>query len=850
MTKFSKIALKILEERYYLKDINGIRIENSPEDLFKRVAEYVAYAEKNYDSGDYTKYKDIFYEAMINQEIMPASPVLFNAGAGSNMLSSCFALPIDDNMDSILKSLRDGAIIFKYGGGVGWNFSKLRQKDSPLSSGGKSSGVCSFISLFNEMIETIKQGGKRRGAGAAILSVDHPDIVEFIMKKRSNNEWNNINISVICTDEFMKNVLNGEEESNKIWNIISESNWQAGDPNIIFIDSMNKYNTLPKYPIDNVNPCHEICMTAYESCNLTGINLDKILKGRKGNLKIDWDKLGKLIKIGHRFLDNTIDMNKFPLPEIEDFAKKTRRQGLYFFGLAPMLIKLGLRYGSQESIDLVDNLFCYINRVSLETCINLGKERGNFPEFNESVFFGKYKYMRCSNRLTIAPSGTTSRIADSYFSIEPYYAFEYESHIMDQIIEEKFSIKDEYKDMYPDALVTAHEISPEEHLRMMATVGKWIDQSVSKTINLPYEASILDVSAIFKLAFRLGLKAVSIYRTGSKGSQVLVEENIVSRSGKKIEVNEEYLKYLYLEKGYAQEQIAEILGISRMIVSLRLKKYNIPIRKKGGSSRYVFRPKCSTIKLLHDRGFNYDEIGKIFNHERDFIVDIMRDNENIGNLKERSIPISDITVEFIEGELLGDGCIMPISNSKETKMAYYCHSSKYYEYVDWLDYIFSSEGLVRSGEILRDEVEFNESHSVVYRYSTIACIELMGLRKKWYDENGKKEVPNSLSFTPTMIRQWFIGDGVVKPDGAIYFCTQSFSLNSLNILKREFKKIGIDDISTTKRNELYIKKRYSYILYEYMEKSYFEDAPCYDYKFIKYRNQTEPIQCKNGSCEI
>lgn len=842
---FSKTALKILSKRYYLKNKSNELIENSPEELFTRVANFIAEAERNYDNGNYDQYRNLFYELMINQELMPASPILFNAGTDEPMLSSCFSLPIDDNMESIMKSFRDGAFIFKYGGGVGWNFSKLRGAGTPLSTGGVSSGVCSFISLFDTMIETIKQGGKRKGAGAIILDVTHPEIEEFILSKENNDRWNNINISVICDDNFMGKIFEGDKDANRIWHLIAESNWKAGDPNIIFIDTMNRFNTLPHRKIDNVNPCHEICMSSYESCNLCGINLDKILKGRKNNQKIDWDKLGKLIKVGHRFLDNMIDMCKYPLPEIEQVAKATRRQGLYFFGLAPALIKLGLRYGSQESLDLIDNLFCYINRVSLESCIELGYERGNFPEFDMSSFKGKYKYMRCSHRLTIAPSGTTSRIADSYFSIEPYYAFEYKSNILDEIIDEKFGIKDEYKDIYPEALVTAHEIAPEEHLRVMATISKWIDQSISKTVNIPYESSVDDVSSIFKLAYKLGLKSISAFRTGSKSEQVLFNENPIKIKGKRrMEINEEYLRHLYLDKEYSQAQISEILGVSRTVVKLRLKEYGIPIRDERSSHRHIFRPDIETIKFLKSKGLNYDETAKIFGHERSFIDEIVSESkQSIGNYKDRSIPISPILLEFIEGELLGDGCIIPVSDSPNTNMAFYSHSSKYYEYLEWLDSIFSSEGLFKCGSIRRDITEWeNGSKSVVYRYQTISCIELMELENKWYT-NRIKIVPKSLKFTPTMVRQWFIGDGVVKSDGAVYFCTQSFDEDSINILKREFKSIGIDNISITKRNEIYIRRSGIPTLFEYMEKSYYEDAPCYDYKF------TNP-ECARGTCEI
>ena len=246
MNKFSDNAIRILNERYYLKDINGHFLEKTPEELFNRVSNFIALAENNYESGDYKKWQKKFFEAMMEQEFMPASPILFNADSKFPMLSSCFALPIEDNMESILKTLCDSAMIFKYGGGVGWNFSALREENARLSSGGLSSGVCSFIALYDQMIETVKQGGKRRGAGAAILDANHPDIEKFIKIKREEKKWSNINISVICDDNFMRKLFDGDEKSNFIWDIIAESNWMAGDPNVIFIDTMNKYNTRSK----------------------------------------------------------------------------------------------------------------------------------------------------------------------------------------------------------------------------------------------------------------------------------------------------------------------------------------------------------------------------------------------------------------------------------------------------------------------------------------------------------------------------------------------------------------------------------------------------------------------------
>jgi len=839
MGKFSKNALQILEERYFLRDIRGNHIEKTPEELFRRVANFIARAEYNYDKGDYEKYKELFYECMINQEFMPASPILFNAGTEFPMLSSCFALPIKDSMESILKTFCDSAMIFKYGGGVGWNFSNLREENARLSTGGFSSGVCSFITLFDQMIETIKQGGKRRGAGAAILDIEHPDVEKFINMKRNNDKWSNINISVVCTDDFMSKLFSDDPRSIELWEAVSESNWRAGDPNIVFIDTMNKFNTLPKYPIDSVNPCHEICMSPYESCNLSGINLDKILKGPKNKKKVDWDKLEYLIHIGHRFLDNNIDMCMYPIPEIREFALRTRRQGLYFFGLAPFLIKLGLRYGSQESIDMIDNLFCFINRVSLESCINLGEERGNFQDFDDSSFKGKYKYMRCSNRLTIAPSGSTSRISDSYFSIEPYYAFEYESKIIDKVIKDSFSIKDEYKDIYPRALVTAHEIKPEEHLRVMATVGKWIDQSISKTINLPHSATVEDVSKILKLAYKFGLKAIAIYRDGCKNQQVLNKP--VEKKGRKYDISKEILEDLYTNQRLPQHKVAKKLGVSQALVALRMKEYGIPVREgKGKNIRFV--PDIETIRFLHNKGMTYEEIGNIFGCHENTIYDIVKfEGEELIKL-DRSIPISPLLLELIEGELLGDGSINKVNGGH---LGCYTHASKYYEYVCWLDRVFSSEGLVRSGNI--DEYKHRENSAIYYRYKSISCVELGVLYKKWYP-NGKKTVPEDLEFTPTILRQWFVGDGSVKKDGTnVRFHVDGFDKKSVEKLRSCFEKIGVETTLQDKDRTIYVRKVSIPNLLEFMDKSFYVDVPCYDYKFDRL---VEPIQCKGGSCEI
>lgn len=844
----SKNALRILEKRYYLKDQKGNLIEKRPEDLFRRVSKFVSSAEAKYNHDDGDEMEEAFFKSMLNQEFMPASPVLFNAGTEHPMLSSCFAIEVEDSIESILKVLTDSAIIFKRGGGVGWNFSKLRGRGSPLKSGGESSGVCSFISLYDQMIETIKQGGRRRGAGAVILDATHPDITEFIYSKR-DKVWKNINISVICSDDFMSKI---DSDYKDVWEEIVKSNWMSGDPNLIFIDTMNRYNTLPKYPINCVNPCHEICMSSYESCNLAGVNLDKCLKGKKENSKIDWDKLGYLIKMGHRFLDDMIDVCEYPLPEIRDFALRTRRQGLYVFGLAPMLIKLGLRYGSQESLDLLDNLFCFINRVSLESCIELGRIRGNFPDFSDSVYNKRYKYMRCSHRLTIAPSGTTSRISDSYFSIEPYYAFDYVSNIMDEKIEDKFEIENEYKNLYPEAIVTAHDLTPEEHLRIMSVIQKWIDQSISKTVNIPFSTSQDDLSKIFKLSYKLGLKCISVFRDGCKDSQVF-QKRAPNAKKPRLEINKDLLRDLYVNKEYSITQISELLDVSPGIVFMRLKENDIEMRPQFGSHRHRYIPDRETMKILHDKGLSLQDIADIFGYEQDWISDLLKD-ESFGHIIERSIPLSPLFLEFIEGELLGDGGVYKLGgNSSNSKMAYYSHTSKHKEYLEWLDLIFSSEGLRRSGKIQEESFPQEErdgyvfSESVGYYYSSIACVELMEIRNRWYPE-GVKAVPEDLELTPTRVRQWYIGDGSLGTNG-VDFLVEGFDLKSRNILLEKMKRLGFScSLQKDGFSNLHISKKDVEKFFDFINRSVFVEVPdCYFYKF---KLNGDVIECKNGTCEL
>ncbi len=557
--KLSINSIKVLQSRYLLKNNEGETIEN-PIDMFRRVAKTIAQAEKQYGTN-IKKFEGEFFQIMSSLEFLPNSPCLMNSGTKSQQLSGCFVFDINDSLSNIFDILKTAALIQKTGGGTGFNFSRLRQRNSIISSTkGTSSGPVSFISIYDKMTDVIKQGSKRRGANMAVLRVDHPDIIEFITSKNNPNEFNNFNISVAVTNKFMEAVLKNKDHdlidpvtrkiikkinARTVFDIIVTSAWQTGDPGLIFIDKINELNPLNE-KITAVNPCGEQPLLPFESCVLGSINLTKFIK----NNKIDYERLRKTIHIAVRFLDNVIDVNEYIIKEIEIITKLNRRIGLGVMGFADMLIMLNISYNSEKALKIADELMSFINQEARRASSLLAQERGDFPKFKNSKLINKYKNARNISVTTIAPTGTISIIANSCSSgIEPIFAVSYTREVLDgtkltevnKIFEEiskkrKFyseeliheisksgSIKN-IKSIPIDIrklFVTALDIEPEYHVKMQAVFQKHVENGVSKTINLPENATKEDVKKSYLLAYKLGCKGITVFRYGSKGKQVL-----------------------------------------------------------------------------------------------------------------------------------------------------------------------------------------------------------------------------------------------------------------------------------------------------------------------------------------
>ena len=563
--KLTYNALIVLKERYLLRNEKGEIIE-TPEQLFRRIAKAIAAIDAKYGE-DAEKTEETFYEMLSKLEFLPNSPTLFNAGTPLGQLSACFVLPVEDSLEGIFQAVKETALIHQSGGGTGFSFSRLRPKgDIVRSTMREASGPVSFMRVFDMATEVIKAAGRRRGANMGILRVDHPDIIEFITAKVDPKALTNFNISVAVTDSFMRAVENDEEydlinprtglpvkklRARKVWDLIIEMAWRTGDPGVIFIDEINKKNPTSHIgQIEATNPCGEQPLHSYESCNLGSINLTKIVKQSDGTMVIDWSKLKSLVENAVHFLDNVIDANRYVVPEIEKMTKGNRRIGLGVMGFADMLIMLGIPYNSPKALALAEQLMRFISEVAREKSVELGKKRGSFPNFKGSLWdkLG-YAAMRNATLTTIAPTGTISIIAGVSSGIEPLFSVAFVRNVLggrklleinplfEKIAKERgfYSVElikkiaktgslQKIKGIPKDVkklFVTAFDVKPEVHVKMQAVFQKYTDNAVSKTINFPKDAKKSDVAKAYWLAYKLKCKGITIYRYGSKPTQVL-----------------------------------------------------------------------------------------------------------------------------------------------------------------------------------------------------------------------------------------------------------------------------------------------------------------------------------------
>ncbi len=556
-------AQVVLERRYLKKDRRGKPAE-TPQDLFRRVARTVAAADARFDpKADVGKTAQEFYKLIAGLVFLPNSPTLMNAGRRLGQLAACFVLPVDDSIDSIFQTLRHTAMIHKSGGGTGFSFSRIRpENDWVFSTQRISTGPISFMTVFDVATETVKQGGTRRGANMGILRVDHPDIEAFIQSKTDPTILNNFNISVALTSAFMDALAAGKDydlvnpRSNKVVKRISaraifdqivRAAWESGEPGIIFLDHINRANPVKHLgEIEATNPCGEQPLLPYESCNLGSINLSKMIS----HGKLNKTELKHTIKTAVHFLDNVIEVNKYPLRRIESISKQTRKIGLGIMGFADMLIKLGIPYDSKKAVRQAEQVMRFILGEARKASSELAKKRGNFPGYEGSVFDNpRTPYMRNATVTTVAPTGTISIIAGCSSGVEPIFAVAYERRVLDgealfemhpvfekvakqngfysnklaEQIAETGSIRNitGIPDKMKRLFVTAHDIAPEWHIHIQAAFQKFTDNAVSKTVNFPYDATLEDIENVYRLAYQTGCKGVTIYRYGSRDRQVL-----------------------------------------------------------------------------------------------------------------------------------------------------------------------------------------------------------------------------------------------------------------------------------------------------------------------------------------
>ena len=560
----------VLQRRYLRKDTDGVPYE-TPKEMFWRVASAIAGEEGKYEGSSYkpAPLAREFYDLMTSYRFLPNSPTLMNAGTGLGQLAACFVLPVGDSIEEIFDAVKHAAMIHKSGGGTGFSFSRLRAKASVVgSTGGVASGPLSFLRIFNCATEQIKQGGTRRGANMGILRVDHPDIMEFIKAKERDGDLNNFNLSVGLTEKFMRAVEKKENydlvapnsgkkidslNAREVFNLLVHKAWESGDPGIVFLDRINRDNPTPKQgEIESTNPCGEQPLLPYEACNLGSINLGTCYaKGQNGHDgEIDWEELKRIVHLSVRFLDNVIDASIYPLPQITETVGRNRKIGLGVMGWADLLYQLRIPYNSQTAVDLGERIMKFVHDEARSASKTLAAERGAFPAYAESVFgeanLGPY---RNATTTTIAPTGTLSIIAGCSSGVEPLFALSFVRNVMDndKLVETNpfFEAALKEADAYSTKLmeeiakvgsirkmhhlpeeirtvyVTSMDIQPLWHLKMQAAFQKFTDNAVSKTVNLPNSATKEDIWDIYWKAYEYGCKGVTVYRDGSKTSQVL-----------------------------------------------------------------------------------------------------------------------------------------------------------------------------------------------------------------------------------------------------------------------------------------------------------------------------------------
>ena len=555
--KLSVNAVRVLERRYLLKDEAGKVIE-TPLQLFRRVAKAIALDPES---------EEEFFDMLVKLEFLPNTPTLMNAGTDLGQLSACFVIPVGDSLASIFDAVKHMALIQQSGGGTGFSFTRLRPRgDMVRSTKGVASGPVSFMRVFDTATDIIKQGGKRRGANMGILRADHPDIVEFITSKTKEGFLTNFNISVAVDDKFMKAVLeDGEYElisprnrevvkkvrARDMWNLIITMAWRTGDPGVVFIDEVNRHNPTPHIGVmESTNPCGELPLLPYESCNLGSINLAKMVK----NGSIDWERLEKTINLAVKFLDNVIDVNKYPLREVEDITLANRKIGLGVMGFADMLVQLGTPYDSEDALRTGEGIMRFLEERSHTASERLAEERGAFPNLEGSIY---KKPIRNSTVTTVAPTGTISIIAGCSSGIEPLFAISFVRNVLEgtKLLEvnpyfeevakergfysEELMMKiarqgnlagiDEVPEDVKRVFVTAFDVAPEWHVRMQAVFQKYCDNAVSKTINFPQDVDIKEVEKAYMLAYNLKCKGITVYRYGSRAEQVLYLGDITEK---------------------------------------------------------------------------------------------------------------------------------------------------------------------------------------------------------------------------------------------------------------------------------------------------------------------------------